>query len=55
MLSLEQEFKIAEFKLIVNSISLEQAKELLLYLYILDIEKSNSFRELVEHNWFTPQ
>lgn len=50
-LSLEQQFSIRAFETQVDSMSLEQAQQLLKDLYRQMLVKENTYQHLLKHQW----
>jgi hypothetical protein len=50
-ISLEQEFQVQSFARKVDTISKEEAKELLVDLYKSSIIRENLFREIIKESW----
>jgi len=50
-ISLEQEFQVQSFARKVDTISKEEAKELLIDLYKSTIIRENLFREIIKESW----
>lgn len=50
-ISLEQEFQVQSFARKVETISQEEAKELLVDLYKSTIIRENLFREIIKESW----
>ncbi|MEB3283535.1 MAG: NblA/ycf18 family protein [Lyngbya sp.] len=50
-ISLEQEFQVQSFARQVETISKEEAKELLVDLYKSTIIRENLFREIIKESW----
>ncbi len=50
-MSLEQEFQLQSFARKVETISEEEAKELLVDLYKSSIVRENLFREIIKESW----
>jgi hypothetical protein len=51
-MSIEQELAVLKFEHQIREINLDQAKELLILMFLADIGKTNSWNELIKHRWF---